>query len=102
MLSNLLGITNRTHPDGFRFGIYLGYLVIDILYYTILEGTTGRTLGKLCTSTHVIKTNGRPITLRDALLRTLSRIVPFEVFTGFGTPWHDSWTNTTVVKVRPN
>ena len=98
-----LFITGRADRDlTFQFGFILGYLALDILYYTILEGTSGRTLGKLCTSTHVIKTNGQPITMRDAFLRSLSRLVPFEVFTGFGTPWHDSWTDTTVVSIRRN
>ncbi|TDW99707.1 RDD family protein [Dinghuibacter silviterrae] len=83
---------------GFQFGLsYLGNLGIYALYYTIMEGTTGRSIGKFCTNTIVVKDTGAKITMKDALLRSLSRIVPFEVFTGFGTPWHDSWTHTTVV-----
>jgi hypothetical protein len=40
------------------------------------------------------------LTFKDALLRSLCRLIPFEVFSGFGVPWHDSLTNTMVVKKR--
>ena len=41
------------------------------------------------------------LTFKDALLRSLSRCVPFEVLSGFSTlTWHDSWTGTMVVKAR--
>lgn len=96
----LLGSVDKS--DTFQFTLALMFLVMDVLYYTVFEGTTGRTLGKLCTGTRVIKTNGQRITMRDALLRSLSRLVPFEAFTGFGTPWHDSWTETTVVSTKRN
>ncbi|MEO8404827.1 MAG: RDD family protein [Chitinophagaceae bacterium] len=87
------------------FGIYaLSYMISVfnyLIYYTISEqGFKGRTLGKLITGTKVIRTDLKELTFKDVLLRTLSRLVPFEVFSGFGTPWHDSWTNTTVVKTR--
>lgn len=77
------------------FGIFLGY-------YTILESfAKGRTIGKLVTGTRVVKNDGAPITFKDAFLRSLSRLVPFEPFSALGGyPWHDSWTNTQVVKMR--
>lgn len=75
------------------FGTWIGY-------YTLFEATSGRTLGKLLTSTKVVKENGDAISLKDALLRTLCRMVPFEPFSGFGTPWHDAWTHTTVIVIR--
>jgi len=79
------------------FICYLTY----ITYYTVFEGATkGRTLGKLITGTRVVKLDGSPITWKDALLRSLCRIVPFEPFSAFGTPWHDKWTETQVVKIR--
>ncbi len=73
-----------------------------IFYYTICEAAfKGRTLGKLITGSRAIRGDGQDLTLRDALLRSLSRMVPLEVFSGFGyKPWHDKWTNTTVVKAR--
>jgi uncharacterized RDD family membrane protein YckC len=79
---------------------YLIALVVIVGYYTVLEGATkGRTLGKLATGTVVVKEDGSPITFKDAFLRSLSRLVPFEPFSALGgRPWHDSWTNTMVVK----
>jgi uncharacterized RDD family membrane protein YckC len=74
----------------------------NAFYYTILEGATkGLTVGKLVTGTRVVRNDGSPITMTDALLRSLSRMVPFEPFSALtGYPWHDSWTKTEVVKVR--
>ncbi len=73
-----------------------------LIYYTICEKAfKGYTLGKVITGTRAIRDDGQELTFKDAILRTLSRLVPFETLSGFGTkPWHDSWTNTTVVKVR--
>jgi len=89
-----------------RIDIYvLGYLVAIfnyLIYYTICEkGFKGYTLGKLITGTRAIRQDGGELSFKDALLRSLSRMVPFEVFSGFGGhPWHDTWTKTMVIKSR--
>jgi uncharacterized RDD family membrane protein YckC len=96
----------RVIESGNQFDLYfLAYLVgifNYLLYYTICEKAfKGYTLGKLLTGTRAIRIDGTELTFKDALLRTLSRIVPFEVFSAFGRkPWHDSWTNTRVIKSR--
>lgn len=76
------------------------FLFIIILYYTVLEGSKGKTLGKLITKTKVVTEDGDPITYKQAFLRTLTRFVPFEPFSAFFglTMWHDQWTRTVVVK----
>jgi uncharacterized RDD family membrane protein YckC len=73
-----------------------------IFYYSICEAAfKGRTLGKLITGSRAIRMDGQDLTFKDTLLRSLSRMVPFEVFSGLGSrPWHDSWTKTIVVKAR--
>lgn len=73
-----------------------------LIYYFICEKAfRGYTLGKLITGTRAIRADGKELTFKDAILRTLCRIIPFEAFSGFGIrPWHDSLTKTTVVKVR--
>ncbi|PZR28068.1 MAG: hypothetical protein DI535_07865 [Citrobacter freundii] len=73
-----------------------------LIYYTICEKAfRGYTLGKLITGTRAVREDGAELTFRDAAMRTLSRLVPFEAFSGFGhQPWHDSWTRTTVIKAR--
>lgn len=75
---------------------YLFYLV----YYTIVEGATkGRSLGKIVSGTIAVREDGATLTWKDALLRSLYRVVPFEVFSAFGyLPWHDKWTHTMVIR----
>jgi len=82
-------------------GLIIGYFNY-ILYYTFCEKLfRGYTLGKLVTGTRAIRTDGNELSFKDALLRSLSRIVPFEAFSAFGrSPWHDQWTNTMVIKSR--
>jgi uncharacterized RDD family membrane protein YckC len=80
---------------------YLIWIINTLLYYTICEkGFKGYTLGKLITGTRAIRSDGNELTFKDALLRSLCRLVPFEWLSGFGYPWHDSWTNTMVIKSR--
>jgi uncharacterized RDD family membrane protein YckC len=73
-----------------------------ILYYTLLEGLAkGKSIGKWITGTIAVKEDGHKISLKDAFLRSLCRIVPFEAFSAFGyLPWHDRWTHTMVIKKR--
>lgn len=89
---------------GWRFWT-LAYIVgvfNYVVYYTICEKAfKGYTLGKLLTGTRAIRNDGGELTFKDAILRSLSRIVPFEVLSAFGSrPWHDSWTDTIVIKSR--
>jgi len=77
----------------------IGYL---FLYYTLCEKVFGGyTLGKLITGTKAIRKDGLKLTFKDALLRSLTRAFPFEVFTeSNGYFFHDAWTKTMVVKTR--
>lgn len=89
--------------DDNKVGLYvLSYMIVIVnylIYYTLCEKLfRGQTLGKLITGTLAMRTDGGELTFKDALLRSLCRLVPFEVFSGFGVLWHDSWTNTMVVK----
>lgn len=89
-----------------QFNIFLLSYVISILnyilYYTFCEKLfKGYTLGKLITGTRAIREDGQELSFKDALLRSLSRIVPFEAFSALnGNPWHDTWTKTEVIKAR--
>lgn len=85
--------------------ILIGFIIVIfnyLVYYTFCEKVfKGYTLGKAISGTRAIRDDGHELTIKDAFLRTLSRLVPFEVFSGFADrPWHDSWTKTTVVKAR--
>jgi uncharacterized RDD family membrane protein YckC len=51
-------------------------LVIVVLYYVLMEGLTGRTVGKLVTGIRVVdEATGRSPSLGQAVLRTLLRII---------------------------
>lgn len=76
------------------------YFLIITLYYTLLEGSKGKTLGKLITKTKSIQVDGTPLGYKKAFLRTLCRFIPFEFISVFfgGLMWHDQWTYTMTVK----
>ncbi len=91
--------------DNNKIGLYiLAYVIIllnYLVYYTLCEKLVGgQTIGKLFTGTKAIRNDGEELTFKDALLRSLCRLIPFEAFSGFGVPWHDSLTNTMVVRTR--
>ncbi len=84
---------------------FISYLIAVfhyLFYYTICEKAfKGYTLGKLLSGTRAVRMDGQELNLKDAFLRSLSRMVPFEVFSGFSEqPWHDTWTKTAVIKAR--
>ena len=97
---NIAGVGEMSGPI-LLLGVLIAYLNY-IIYYTICEKLfKGYTLGKVITGTRAIRQDGNELTFKDALLRSLSRLVPLELFSGFNTlTWHDSWTNTMVIKSR--
>lgn len=108
-LGALLGVilysqdaTMEYESDSFSDSVleYLIAVLLIVIYYTLLEGLTkGRTIGKMITGTVAVKEDGSPLTVKEAFLRSLCRIIPFEPFSGLGArPWHDSITKTFVVK----
>ena len=79
-------------------------LVYTAIFTLYLFGTEtifkGKTVGKVITGTRAVNEDGSNITPKTALLRSLSRIVPFEVISALGSPsypWHDKWTKTYVI-----
>ncbi len=66
---------------GFVAITYLVSFALFFIYYTLFEGSKGKTLGKLITKTKVVQEDGEA----------------FSVFFGIKM-WHDSWTKTMVVK----
>jgi uncharacterized RDD family membrane protein YckC len=84
------------------FIFFLAFTLSDLLYYTFCEKVfKGYTLGKLITGSRAISADGSELTFKQAILRSLSRMVPFEPFSALGAnPWHDSWTKTVVIKSR--
>jgi uncharacterized RDD family membrane protein YckC len=80
--------------------VLLGAVMIFV-YYLFLEGVWGRTVGKLIFGTVVVNEFGGKPSIKQVIGRTLSRFIPFEVFSGFSDrPWHDTISNTHVVLAK--
>jgi uncharacterized RDD family membrane protein YckC len=92
-------------PDDGRAAIYLKVFSMAIVFELALMSAIeflggGRSIGKLITHTRAVNDDGTPITFKTALLRRLSRMIPFEAFSALGPqtqPWHDRFTNTRVI-----
>jgi uncharacterized RDD family membrane protein YckC len=74
------------------------------VYYVVLEGLLGISIGKLATGTRVVDGHGRAPSLRTAFVRTLCRFIPFEPLSLAFSPddrtrgWHDTLSRTCVVR----
>lgn len=66
----------------------LGYL-ITVIFYLFVEGFFRITPGKLKAGTRIVKLDGSRISFKDAAIRSLSRLIPFEplsIFFSKGNP----------------
>ncbi len=74
------------------------------LYYALMEGLFGFTVGKLITGTRVVDAEGRRLTFARGVTRSLCRLIPFDAVSLFLSEddvrraWHDSITGTCVVR----
>ncbi len=93
------------HPD-----VLVGFsTLLFILYFTLMTGEGGQTLGKMILGIRVQRTDGSAVRYLRALVRTLSYIVSFffTTFLGFlwvlwdkkKQGWHDKIAGTEVIKV---
>lgn len=74
-----------------------GYLVFFLFYFAFELGL-GRTPGKYVTKCVVINEYGQKPTAKEILIRSISRLVPFEAFSCLGERgWHDKWSKTYLV-----
>ena len=72
-------------------------------YYFIMEGATGKTLGKMATGSKVVAENGAKPTWTAIFIRSLARLIPLEAFTFLGTEptgLHDTLSKTRVIKAE--
>ena len=97
---------------GINSGIYsylyidqVGFLVfvflLNMIYYTLFESITGKTIGKYFTKSKVINLNGEQPDIASVLLRSLCRFIPFDQFSFLSSDnsgWHDTLSKTLVIK----
>jgi uncharacterized RDD family membrane protein YckC len=109
MIGILFVATGRTFGSSgyntFTGNKVLDYLVVYavyILFYTFSEGASHRRfVGKLITRTKVVRGDESEISWKDAFIRSLCHLVPFEPFSAFGGyPWHDKWSHTKVIRIN--
>jgi len=101
-LLNPAAIDSINEEDtGFNLMERLVGLVLYGLYMFAIEAIfKGKSLGKLITGTRAVNEDGSNVSPKAALLRGLSRAVPFNALSALGSPaypWHDKWTNTYVI-----
>lgn len=83
---------------------WLGALILLSIiaagYYTVMEAATGgRSIGKLLTGTIAVREDAQPFAARDAWMRSICRLIPFEPFSAIaGRPLHDRLSKTQVVQ----
>jgi uncharacterized RDD family membrane protein YckC len=81
------------------FGVFLN-IGFFVAYYCVLEGFTGRTVGKWITRTRVVGLEGERATFGRIMARTLARFLPFDAmsFLFADAGWHDRLSRTRVVR----
>src|SRR5581483_11950677 len=64
--------------------LILNTIVLKWLYYLLMEGFTGRTIGKIITRTKVVNKNEVKPSFPFIFKRTLFRLIPLEIFSFLG------------------
>jgi len=80
----------------------ISYIIV-VIYYTILESLTGRSVAKYITNTKVLMADGSTPTSSDIFKRSLCRLIPLDQLSFLGTipkGWHDTISKTVVVDLK--
>ena len=92
-------------PDAAGAVVVVAFVLVGFFgYYVVFEAAFGWTFAKLITGTRVIRFDGTKAKVPQIMGRTLARFIPFEplsvLFSESKLGWHDSLSNTRVVRVR--
>jgi uncharacterized RDD family membrane protein YckC len=83
----------------FQFNFHLSQYLLIVVYYVVCESLMQQTIGKLATETVVINERAEKPEIGSLIVRSLSRIIPFEAISCLGDRgWHDKFSKTYVVK----
>ncbi|MFT6502227.1 MAG: hypothetical protein ACJASQ_002353 [Crocinitomicaceae bacterium] len=116
IISILLAAIDFFLLKGFTLGYYAGFeingitfnliptfdkIIITVVYYFLCEKTMQRTIGKFVTNSVVINEYAESPESGSLVVRSFSRLVPFEVISCFSDRgWHDRWSKTYVVTIN--
>lgn len=88
-------------PQTFGFAVFYSYFPSYILYgfyYFIFESLLQSSPGKMLTNSVVINEFGQKPTQKELIVRSVVRLIPFEILSCLSERgWHDEWSNTWVV-----
>ena len=77
------------------------WLVLNPFYYFIFEYAMQSTPGKAILGRVVVDEYGNKPSTKQILYRSLSRMVPFEIFSCLSEQgWHDTWSKTIVLRKK--
>lgn len=105
LIGELLGSDEMLHfleglDDISRIADYLITYSFYTIFYFTLESLSQKTIGKLITNTKVVLENGEKPSPETIIIRSLSRMIPFDAFSFLGAiprGWHDTISKTYVV-----
>lgn len=89
------------NSSAFMILIGISPTILYVPFYAFCESVSScRSIGKFITKTKTVRLDGNKFAIKDALFRSLIRLIPIEPFTAFSNRglWHDRWTKTRVVK----
>ncbi|WP_435262566.1 RDD family protein [Tenacibaculum sp. nBUS_03] len=88
---------------GDRLTLTILFVISAIAYYGFFETFFRRTPAKFLTNTFVLGTVKEKVRFDNIFMRSVSRKIPFNAFSFlWGTGWHDSISETTVVSLNDN
>jgi uncharacterized RDD family membrane protein YckC len=98
----LTGSTELMEDPGFDlFDRLFAWFIIQPAYYFIFEVSMQSTPGKAMLGRIVVDEYGNKPNSRQILIRSLSRTVPFEIFSCLSDRgWHDTWSKTFVLRKK--
>ncbi|MFV8341846.1 RDD family protein [Flavobacterium sp. XS2P39] len=99
-LTNSYGASNWVESLSLIESFFFGLIVL-FFYYGITEMYFSRTFAKYFTKTIVVKYDGSKPNMKSIVIRTVSRLIPFEPFSFLASDsrgWHDVLSVTYVVK----
>jgi hypothetical protein len=81
--------------------LYLFIVIFRFGFYLVFEGIFGTTPAKMVTNTLVVNEEGKKAKFSNILKRTIIRFIPLESLSFITYGWHDSWSETNVLKLKP-